>query len=134
MTAAVVLLGAGLVNYFVRWNGPAKTVQISHWNKPIDVAMLSPDGHTVAFTSPVADVDQVFVMLASGGDPLQLTNDPVNKALNSFSPDGTQIYYSLNSVGEGIYSVATLGGPARPHSLPADQDYSPLRIRRPCIT
>jgi len=46
---------------------PAKITQISHWDKPMDFAKLSPDGHTVAFSSPVAGVSQVFVMLTSGG-------------------------------------------------------------------
>ena len=60
--------------------------------------------------APVGDVDQVFVMLASGGDPLQLTSDSVNKAVDGFSPDGTQIYYDNTRVGEEIHSVPTLGG------------------------
>ncbi len=34
--------------------GPAKIAQISHWDKPMDQARLSPDGHAVAFSSPVA--------------------------------------------------------------------------------
>jgi serine/threonine protein kinase len=110
---ALLAVGA-LAAYYMRTpsNGPGRTLQISHWNKPMDGAVLSPDGHTVAFTSPVADFDQVFVILASGGEPLQLTSDPENKVVNSFSPDGTQIYYSLNSVGTEIRSVPTLGGSA----------------------
>jgi serine/threonine protein kinase len=110
---ALLAVGA-LAAYYLRTpsHGPGRTLQISHWNKPMDGAVLSPDGHTVAFTSPVADFDQVFVILASGGEPLQLTSDPENKVVNSFSPDGTQIYYSLNSVGTEIRSVPTLGGSA----------------------
>ncbi|HXY07842.1 MAG TPA: protein kinase [Terriglobales bacterium] len=112
--ALVLVALAGLATYYFasRSGGPAKVVQISHWNKPMNDAVLAPDGHTVAFTSPVADVDQVFVMLASGGEPLQLTNDSVNKTVDSFSPDGTQIYYSLTSVGREVRSVPTLGGPS----------------------
>ena len=60
----------------------------------MDGAVLSPDGHTVAFTSPVGDFDQIFVMLASGGDPLQLTNDPVNK-LVAFLFGGWDTYLLL---------------------------------------
>ena len=95
--------------------GPAKITQISHWNKPIDGARLSPDGHTVAFVSPVAGVNQVFVMLTSGGDPLQLTKDEGDKSVESFSPDGAEIYYvrSLAISGEGGWAVATLGGNPR---------------------
>src|SRR5271163_1758847 len=49
--AVVVLLAAFVANHF--WNresapsGPAKITQISHWDKPMDGAKLSPDGHTV---------------------------------------------------------------------------------------
>ena len=59
----------------------------------MDVATLSPDGHSVAFGSPVRGVEQVFLMLTSGGEPLQLTNDEGDKDVNAFSPDGKEIYY-----------------------------------------
>ena len=42
-------------------------------------ATLSPDGHSVAFGSPASGVAQVFLMLTSGGEPLQLTNDEGDK-------------------------------------------------------
>jgi serine/threonine protein kinase len=111
--AIVTLIAVGSVAaYYFRSSstGPAKVAQISHWNKPMNSAVLSPDGHTFAFTSPVAGFDQVFVMLASGGDPLQLTNDSVDKFVEAFSPDGTQIYYSNDFTGEESFSVPTLGG------------------------
>ncbi len=89
---------------------PAKITRISHWNKPMASAVLSSDGHTFAFASPAGGVNQIFVMLASGGEPLQLTNDSVDKFVNSFSPDGTQIYYESEVGGGEIWSVPTLGG------------------------
>jgi len=108
---ALVLLCAVAAYYFHNSStGPAKVTQISHWNKPMNSAVLAPDGHTVAFTSPVAGFDQVFIMLASGGDPLQLTNDSINKRVEALSPDGTQIYYSNDFTGEESFSVPTLGG------------------------
>ena len=72
-------------------------------------AILSPDGQAVAFTSPVSGFDQVFVMLASGGDPLQLTNDSLVKTVDSFSIDGTQVFYEA---ADEVRAVATLGGPS----------------------
>jgi Tol biopolymer transport system component/predicted Ser/Thr protein kinase len=112
--AALVLIAAGLTAYFLHApsGGPAKISQISHWNKPMDRAFLSPDSRTVAFTSPVGDFDQIFVMLASGGDPLQLTNDSTDKLVDGFSPDGTQIYYELPFANGGAWAVPTLGGTA----------------------
>jgi serine/threonine protein kinase len=111
--AIFVVLGALAAYYFHGSSaGPTKITQISHWNKPMDNAVLSPDGHTVAFTSPVAGFNQVFIMLASGGEPLQLTSDSVDKYVESFSPDGTQIYFANDFTGEASFSVPTLGGAA----------------------
>jgi len=111
--ALVTLLAAAFAVYHFSSsskssNEPAKIARISRWNKPIINPILSPDGHTFAFDSPVGDVDQVFVMLSSGGEPLQLTNDPTDKFVSSFSPDGTQIYY--DSRGGEVWSIPTLGG------------------------
>jgi len=115
--AFFVLVAGALGAYYLRRpsSAPAKITQVSHWNKPMNGAILSPDGRTVAFTSPSGGFDQVFIMLASGGEPLQLTNDPVNKEVDSFSPDGTEIYYGPSSgfaIGEA-WAVPTLGGVAR---------------------
>jgi len=113
--AVVLLAVAGLAAYHF-WggshapSGPAKIAQISQWDKPIDFARLSPDGHTVAFSSPVNGLDQVFVMLASGGQPLQLTSDNGAKIVDSFSPDGAEIYYGKSEERSEEWSVATLGG------------------------
>jgi len=111
-------------------SGPAKITQISHWDKPMDGAKLSPDGHTVAFDSPVAGVAQVFVMLATGGMPLQLTSDEADKNVTGFSPDGTEIYYERVFGRDESWSVPTLGGkPNRlvlGHSVSASPDGSAL--------
>jgi serine/threonine protein kinase len=113
--AAVLLLALAFAAYRFLSNprtstGPAKVSRISHWNKPMASAILSSDGHTFAFASPVGGVNQIFVMLSSGGDPLQLTNDVRDKFVNSFSPDGTQIYYQAQWGGGEVWSVPTLGG------------------------
>jgi Tol biopolymer transport system component len=71
---------------------------------------LSPDGRAIAFTSPVEGYDQVFVMLTSGGDPLQLTKDEGNKTVLSFSSDGTEIYFGQTLGDPDIWSIPTLGG------------------------
>jgi len=118
ITAAVVLL---LVAAFVVYryrpvrapSGPAKITQISHWNKPMYSATLSPDGRTVAFGSLVEGVSQVFVMLASGGEPLQLTRDEGDKFADGFSLDGTEIYYGRTFGRDEEWAVPTLGGAPR---------------------
>jgi serine/threonine protein kinase/Tol biopolymer transport system component len=113
--ACVAILAAGFAAYHF-WghasapSGPLKITQISHWDKPMEVARISPDGHTVAFSSPVSGVEQVFVMLTSGGDPLQLTNDDGDKFVDSFSTDGTEIYYGRFLGRAEEWGVPTLGG------------------------
>ena len=94
-------------------SGPAKVTQISHWNKPIAEAHLSPDGRTIAFTSPVSGIPQVFVMLASGGEPLQITRDEGEKIVQSFSADGSEIYFSRILGRDEVWAIPTLGGNAR---------------------
>ena len=116
--AAVVLAVAAFAMYHFKSGssaptGPARITQISHWNKPMAFARLSPDGHTVAFSAPVAGISQVFVMLTSGGDPLQLTNDAADKFVDSFSPDGTEIYFTKSTANNEGWAVPTLGGNSR---------------------
>ena len=76
-------------------------------------ARLSPDGHAVAFVSPVGGVPQVFLMLTSGGEPLQLTNDEGDKLVNTFSADGKEIYYVRTLGRREVWAVPTLGGSPR---------------------
>jgi serine/threonine protein kinase/Tol biopolymer transport system component len=118
LAACIVLLAAAFAAYrfWPRANapsGPAKITQISQWNKPMNDAAISPDGHAVAFVSPVAGTAQVFLMLTSGGEPLQLTSDEGDKTLNSFSPDGKEIYYGRFLGRDELWAVPTLGGNPR---------------------
>ena len=102
---------------------PVKLTQISHWNKAMNGARLSPDGHTVAFDSPVDGIDQVFVMLASGGQPLQLTEDDGDKYVDSFAPNGTEIYYGRTLGQDEEWAVPTLGG--TPHRVASGRWLAP---------
>jgi serine/threonine protein kinase/Tol biopolymer transport system component len=113
--ALLLAVGAlGLIGYKFWPNPeeklPAKVRQVSNWNKVIVEATISPDGNTIAFSAPVENILQVFVMLTSGGEPLQLTNDEGNKIVSSFSFDGTKIYYSRDFGREETWAVPTLGG------------------------
>jgi Tol biopolymer transport system component len=59
----------------------------------------------------VAGISQVFLMLSSGGEPLQLTSDEGEKVVSSFSSDGTEIYYQAGR--NESWAVPTLGGTPR---------------------
>jgi hypothetical protein len=118
-TAGVAILGVAFAAYhFVsraKENaGPATIRQISHWNKAMRDAVISPDGRTVAFTSAVSGYFQVFVMLTSGGEPLQLTKDEGDKQGVVYASDGTDVYYRRIVGRSEMWSVPTLGGTPRP--------------------
>jgi serine/threonine protein kinase/Tol biopolymer transport system component len=118
VTAAMVVVMLAAAFFVFRRYGSSgrssialgKITPVSHWHKPIAHAVLSPDGHTIAFTSYAQGYDQIFVMLASGGDPLQLTSDEGTKVLDEFSADGTQIYYERQLGVDEVWSIPTLGG------------------------
>ena len=118
LAACVVLAALGLAAYHF-WprsntpSSPAKITQLSQWNKPMYYARLSPDGHAVAFGSPVGGIDQVFLMLTSGGEPLQLTNDEGDKVVDNFSADGKEVYYGRSLGRDEVLAVPTLGGSPR---------------------
>jgi Tol biopolymer transport system component/predicted Ser/Thr protein kinase len=111
----VALLAVGFAAYHFgggskSGSAPGKLTQISHWDKSMERARLSPDGHTVAFSSPMGGLQQVFVMLAGGGEPLQLTHDDGDKFVSNFSTDGTEIYYRRVFGKDETWAVPTLGG------------------------
>ena len=62
-------------------------------------------------------------MLASGGEPLQLTNDDGEKVVSNFSADGTEIYYVRIFGRDECWAVPTLGG--TPHRLVAGKTPAP---------
>jgi serine/threonine protein kinase len=115
--AFLALLMAAAVFYFGRIGRkpatPGTVVKISEWNKGISAPVLSPDGNTLAFTSSANGVDQVFVMLTTGGSPLQLTSDEGSKIVDSFSSDGKEIYYRRGGGRNEAWAVPTLGGTPR---------------------
>ena len=55
----------------------------------------------------------MFLMLTSGGEPLQLTNDEGDKYVDSFSADGKEIYYRTVVGNDEVWAVPTLGGAPR---------------------
>jgi len=114
--ALFIAAGYGLYRFVSSRRVPAVPVnitKISSWNKTMDNSALSPDGRTMAFTSPVDGYDQVFVMLTSGGEPLQLTKDESNKVVRGFSSDGSEIYFAQTLGEYEIWSIPTLGGNAK---------------------
>ncbi|MGH9364879.1 MAG: hypothetical protein ACRD1B_06385, partial [Thermoanaerobaculia bacterium] len=113
--AAFVVIAGALTYWLVspRKDASSELRQISHWNKPMEGAVLSPDGNAVAFSSAVDGLYQVFVMLTSGGDPLQLTHDEGDKAVENFSAEGREVYYRNARRFDEAWAVPSLGGAPR---------------------
>ena len=72
---------------------------------------LSPDGRRLAFVSDAGGTPQVWIKNLATGDPVQLTFGDVPASRPRWSPQGDRIVYS--TVGNGIWSVPSLGGEPR---------------------
>jgi Tol biopolymer transport system component len=72
---------------------------------------LSPDGRRLAFVSDASGPSQVWIKNLATGEPVQLTFDDSPVLRPRWSAQGDRIVYSR--VGNGIWSVASLGGEPR---------------------
>ena len=57
---------------------------------------LSPDGKWVAYTSYVTGAEEVFVVSAEGGRPLQLTHFGADSLVVGWTPDGNEVAFTSN--------------------------------------
>ncbi|MGH9385776.1 MAG: protein kinase domain-containing protein [Vicinamibacterales bacterium] len=122
-TAAGVaaLLAAGVVVFRSRTPAaPARPeyTQLTNFADSATSPALSPDGRMLAFIrgeGTFTSRGQIYVKLLPNGEPVQLTNDDLNKMGPRFSPDGARIAYT--SVGRAsryeTWVVPVLGGQPR---------------------
>jgi serine/threonine protein kinase len=91
---------AGIALWLAR---PVQPTDSSQWvaltRFPDSVAQpaLSPDGRTLAFVrgeSSFYGPGQIYVKALPDGEPVQLTNDQLDKMSPAFSPDGSRIAYT----------------------------------------
>ncbi|OLD66183.1 MAG: hypothetical protein AUI33_11145, partial [Ignavibacteria bacterium 13_1_40CM_2_61_4] len=72
---------------------------------------FSPDGKMVAFARNVKEVEDIYVVPTSGGDPRQLTFDGRLLGGLAWTPDGGEIVFSSNRAGGfGLWRVPASGG------------------------
>jgi dipeptidyl aminopeptidase/acylaminoacyl peptidase len=97
-----------------------EVVEDKFWSMTGDAnggAQPSPDGKWIAFLSDRDGWDHLYVMRASGGEPVQITKGKFEAWRPQWSPDSQRIAFDANS--EGNYGsrqlfIATIGGdPAR---------------------
>ena len=91
-------------------------------------AQYSPDGASIAFIRNTKDVEDIYVMRASGGPPRRVTFD--NRLLSGITwmPDSKEIIFSSNRGGAswGLWRVAVDGGTAPERlSIGSERAYMP---------
>lgn len=91
-----------------------KYTQLTDFTDSASTPALSPDGHILAFIrgdSPFMSADQIYAKVLPDGEARRLTNDPRIKYNLAFSPDGSQIAYTvMEAPAFGTYTVSVLGG------------------------
>jgi DNA-binding winged helix-turn-helix (wHTH) protein/Tol biopolymer transport system component len=91
-----------------------KYTQLTDFTDSVVTPALSPDGHILAFIrgdSSFMSAGQIYVKMLPDGEARPLTNDARIKYNLAFSPDGSQIAYTVmeNPV-FSTYAVSVLGG------------------------
>lgn len=73
----------------------------------------SPDGRQVAFSVPVADHRDIYVIDRDGSNSVRLTSEPSLEDNPAWSNDGRWIYFRSDRGGVNhIWKIAAVGGPA----------------------
>lgn len=104
--------------------GPFKTRPLTSNVGVEDGASWSPDGSFVAFAHCADGPMDIFVMPATGGDPILLVQSPFDDGIPNWSPDNRWIAFASGRGGSaGLYLVPPLGGTVR---RLVDLELSPL--------
>jgi DNA-binding winged helix-turn-helix (wHTH) protein/Tol biopolymer transport system component len=120
-TGVCVVLALGGMELYRSWNRPPEVryTQVTDFTDSAVAPALSPDGRTVAFIRgghPFLSSDKIYVKMLSNGEARRLTDDDRPKYGLAFSPDGSEIAYTvLEDAGFSTYEVSVLGG--EPHLL-----------------
>ena len=112
--AAALLCGAGPLAAQA-----GMTAELAAGMRQLGNVRISPDGRWVAYTITVPDLKQsttnsdIWLVSASGGDPIRLTNSKGVDDQARWSPDGTWIAFVSTRDGKPqIYRISPFGGEA----------------------
>jgi DNA-binding winged helix-turn-helix (wHTH) protein/Tol biopolymer transport system component len=115
----VVLVLGGVLLYRWRHRQPERYTQLTDFTDSAVAPVLSPDGHMVAFIrgdNGFLTSDQIYVKMLPNGEARRVTDDARTKYGLAFSPDGSEIAYTVLEPTEfSTYLVSALGG--EPHLL-----------------
>jgi DNA-binding winged helix-turn-helix (wHTH) protein/Tol biopolymer transport system component len=117
----VVVLALGSILYHRSRHRAPKLVytQLTDFTDSAVAPALSPDGRMVAFirgSHGFLTTDQIYVKMLPNGEARRVTEDDRPKYGLAFSPDGSQIAYTvLERSGFSTYEASVLGG--EPHLL-----------------
>ena len=116
-----VCAAAAAALYFSSHLDPAvpKYTQLTDFTDSATTPALSPDGHILAFIrgdSTFMSAGQIYVKMLPDGEARPLTNDSRVKYNLAFSPDGSQLAYTvMEAPAFATYTISVLGGD--PHLL-----------------
>ena len=119
--AACMVLVIGAVALYRLRHRPLQVryTQITDFTDSAVAPALSPDGRMVAFIRGSDDFltsDKIYVKMLPNGEARRVTDDARQKYGLAFSPDGSEIAYTvLENSGFSTYEVSALGG--EPHLL-----------------
>jgi DNA-binding winged helix-turn-helix (wHTH) protein/Tol biopolymer transport system component len=113
-SAALAVGGVALYSSLRPHPTEVKYAQLTDFTDSAVAPALSPDGHMVAFirgSSSFLTADQIYVKVLPNGEARRLTDDTRQKYNLAFTPDGTQIAYTvLQDHKFATYTVSVLGG------------------------
>ncbi len=96
---------------------PVKYTQVTNFSDAVFSPAISPDGRMIAFIRGNSDFfpssGEVYTKLLPNGEPVQLTHDGELKYGLAFSPDGSQITYTVADKDWYTMTVSALGGEPR---------------------
>jgi Tol biopolymer transport system component/DNA-binding winged helix-turn-helix (wHTH) protein len=118
--ACLVLAFGGMALYRARHRPPEVTyTQLTDFTDSAVAPALSPDGRMLAFirgSDEFLTSDQIYMKILPNGEAKPVTDDKRLKYGLTFSPDGSEIAYTvLEGSGFSTYEVSALGG--EPHLL-----------------